>query len=110
MFKLLLLKVRNRFNLLLSKAYLPGTLSSYKQKNLIIGKNVSFGDNVLLRGNATITIGNNTMIAYGLIINTSTHDYNPHPMWAKRIELPVKIGYNVWMRLISLKNRYNLWG
>ena len=98
MLKFLLLKIRIKINSLLDRAYIPGTVS-YRAKHFIIGKNVKFGGNVSLHGNATITIGDNTMIAYGVVINTSTHDYNCHPMWAKRIDLPVKIGCDVWIGL-----------
>ena len=80
-----------------AKNLIPGTLNSANQKNLKIGKNVSFGGNVFLYPNATITIGDSTMIAYGVIIHTSTHDYSCHPMYEKRIDLPVKIGNNVWI-------------
>jgi acetyltransferase-like isoleucine patch superfamily enzyme len=37
------------------------------------------------------------MIAYNTIIHTSTHDYNSHPMWLKRIDRPVEIGKHVWI-------------
>ncbi|MCU7521145.1 MAG: acyltransferase [Ignavibacteria bacterium] len=37
------------------------------------------------------------MIAYGVVIHTSTHDYNCHPMWTKHIMRPVKIGKYVWI-------------
>ena len=77
--------------------YIPGTLSNKSQDNLQIGKNVSFGGDVMLFENSTISIGDNTIIAYGVIIHTSTHDYNDHPMWAKRIDRPVSIGHDVWI-------------
>lgn len=94
----MLRKVYNKILRLISgHKYITGTLSSTKQSNLTIGNNVSFGGNVLLYGNATINIGDNTMIAYGVIIHTSTHDYNSHPMWQKRIDQPVKIGHDVWI-------------
>ncbi len=74
-----------------------GAISSYDGSNLSIGKNVSFGGNVFLFGTAEIPIGDDTMIAYGVIIHTSTHDYTVHPMRAIRIDRPVSIGKHVWI-------------
>jgi acetyltransferase-like isoleucine patch superfamily enzyme len=82
---------------ILSSDRIPGTHSKKNQANLAIGKTVSFGGNVFLFGTARIEIGDNTMIAWGVIIHTSTHDYNCHPMWEKRIDRPVKIGHDVWI-------------
>ena len=65
--------------------------------NTKIGKNVSFGGNVFLFKTAPITIGDNTMIAYNVVVHTSTHDYNQHPMWNYRIDRPVEIGNHVWI-------------
>jgi acetyltransferase-like isoleucine patch superfamily enzyme len=74
-----------------------GTIVYGDGKNLTIGKNVSFGGRVVLFGTAPIEIGDNTMIALNTVIHTSTHDYNDHPMWCKRIDRPVKIGSHVWI-------------
>ncbi len=74
-----------------------GAISSYDGNNLSIGKNVSFGGNVFLFGTAPITIGDDTMIAYGTIIHTSTHDHTVHPMRTIRIDRPVSIGKHVWI-------------
>ena len=66
--------------------------------NLIkIGEQVNFGGEVLLFANAPIEIGENTIIAYHVIIHTSTHEHNDHPMWTKRIDRPIKIGKHVWI-------------
>ena len=67
------------------------------KNNLILGENVTFGGNVYLHSDATIEIGEGTMIAYNCTIHTSTHDYTEHPMWTKRIDRPVKIGKHVWI-------------
>jgi len=67
------------------------------KNNICIGKNVTFGGNVYIHADATVYIGDNTMIAYGCIIHTSTHDYNGNPMWEKRIDAPIKIGNHVWL-------------
>lgn len=96
MLKSLFKKIYNRLNLFSYRRYIPGTLS-YKSENITLGKNVGFGGNVTLHGSAQITIGDNTMIAYGVIVNTSTHDYNFHPIFSKRIDLPIKIGRDVWI-------------
>ena len=65
--------------------------------NVKLGKSISFGGNILLFDTAEIIIGDHTMLGYGSIIHTSTHDYNEHPMWKKRIDRPVKIGKHVWI-------------
>jgi len=65
--------------------------------NAIISKNTDIAKNVLMFETAPITIGEHTMIACGVIIHTSTHDYNDHPMWLKRIDRPVDIGRHVWI-------------
>jgi acetyltransferase-like isoleucine patch superfamily enzyme len=81
-----------------NKARFPqGTIVYGDGSNLRIGQNVSFGGRVVLFGTAPITIGDNTMIALNTIIHTSTHDYNDHPMWKKRIDRPVHIGKHVWI-------------
>jgi len=66
-------------------------------KNTKIGKGVSFGGNVFIFKTAPVTIGDYSMIAYDVIIHTSTHDYKSHPMWMRRIDRPVKIGKHVWI-------------
>lgn len=66
-------------------------------KNVTLEKNVSLGANITFYKTATITVGEYTMIANDVIIHTSTHDYNLHPMWLKRIDRPVKIGKHVWI-------------
>jgi acetyltransferase-like isoleucine patch superfamily enzyme len=65
--------------------------------NVSVGENVSFGGNVFLSGSAPISIGSDTMIGYNVTIHTSTHDYNVHPIWTKRIDRPVEIGKHVWI-------------
>lgn len=67
------------------------------KNNLVIGESVTFGGKVFIHADAPIEIGENTMIAYDCIIHTSTHDYNDHPMWTKRIDRPIKIGRHVWI-------------
>lgn len=67
------------------------------QSNLKIGKSVSIGGNVCFFKTAPIEIGDHTMIAKNVVIHTSTHDYNRHPMWTERIDRPVKIGCHVWI-------------
>jgi maltose O-acetyltransferase len=74
-----------------------GCISSGIGENLIIEDGVSFGGNVFLFSTAPIIIGEQTMIAYGVIIHTSTHDYNFHPMRRYRIDRPVSIGKHVWI-------------
>lgn len=75
----------------------PKTSLHYSQANVQIDKNVSIGKNVTLYKTALIQIGGHTMIASNVIIHTSTHDYDMHPMWLKRIDRPVWIGKHVWI-------------
>jgi acetyltransferase-like isoleucine patch superfamily enzyme len=65
--------------------------------NISIGEQVSFGEDVVLYANASISIGDHTMIGMKTIIHTSTHDYNQHPMWRYRIDRPISIGRHVWI-------------
>ena len=69
----------------------------YHNENVTVGKDVSFGGNVILYGTAPIEIGNDTMIGADVYIHTSTHDYTNHPTWLERIDRPVKIGKHVWI-------------
>lgn len=64
---------------------------------LNVGECVSFGGNVMIFVNATVEIGKDSMIANGVKIITSTHDYNNNPTWKQRIDKPIKIGDNVWI-------------
>lgn len=64
---------------------------------LQLGHNVSFGGEVYLHADAPISIGEGSMIGYGCVLHTSTHDYNDNPMWTKRIDRPIKIGKHVWI-------------
>jgi len=66
-------------------------------ENIKIGEQVSFAGNVLLHADAAIEIGDNTMIGFQTIFYTSTHDYNDHPMWYKKINRPIKVGKHVWI-------------
>ncbi|MCU7551288.1 hypothetical protein OCK74_19355 [Chitinophagaceae bacterium LB-8] len=67
------------------------------QSLISIGDSVSFGGNVILFANAQISIGDHSMISINVVIHTSTHDYNNHPMWIERIDKPIKIGKHVWI-------------
>lgn len=67
------------------------------KSGIIIGNHVSFGGNVFIHADAQVEIGDNTMIAYGCKIHSSTHNYNDHPMWYKRIDRPIRIGKHVWI-------------
>lgn len=68
-----------------------------KSENIEIGERVSIGGNVILSADSPIYIGNDTMIASRVIINTATHDYHNHPMWRERISRPIYIGKHVWI-------------
>lgn len=74
-----------------------GTIQIGNVDLIDIGERVSFGGEVILYANAKIEIGDDTMVAYHVIFHTSTHDYNDHPMWSKRIDKPIKVGKHVWI-------------
>lgn len=66
-------------------------------ENVRLGENVSINAFTHIWANATVEIGDNSMIASHVQITSSTHDYNVSPMRKKRIDRPVKIGQNVWI-------------
>lgn len=70
---------------------------SGKKDLLQIGQRVAFGEQVSISVNASVVIGDDTLIAAGTRIITSTHDYTNHPVWKERVDKPVKIGRNVWI-------------
>ncbi|MDB5273278.1 MAG: transferase hexapeptide repeat containing protein [Chitinophagaceae bacterium] len=64
---------------------------------LILGQQVTFGGDVILYANETISIGDHTMVGMNTILHTTTHDYKEHPMWRYRIDRPIRIGQHVWI-------------
>ena len=90
-----LLYLTRKFVKILLYGISPANLSY--GSNVTMGNNVSIGENVVLYPTAPIHIGDNTMIALNVVIHTSTHDYNNHPMWKHRVDRPVKIGSHVWI-------------
>lgn len=66
-------------------------------ENVIVGENVSINAFVHIWANATVTIGENSMLAAHVQISSSTHDYHEPVMRDRRIDLPVTIGRNVWI-------------
>lgn len=75
----------------------PGAYVHGNKELLKVGERVSFGGNVMIFVNASIEIGEDSMIANGVKLITSTHDYNNNPTWKQRIDRPIKIGANVWI-------------
>jgi acetyltransferase-like isoleucine patch superfamily enzyme len=65
-------------------------------KNVLIGNNSHFSGYAFLGAGAPIIIGHDTMIAYGVIIHTATHDYLAHPM-ANNYCRPIMIGNHCWI-------------
>lgn len=65
--------------------------------NVYIAERVSVGEDVLFQPYASITIGNDTMIASRAVFCTATHDYDVHPMRTFRIDRPIEIGSYVWI-------------
>jgi acetyltransferase-like isoleucine patch superfamily enzyme len=88
MFKKIINKILRKLGLINPPAF---------PSNVKVSKNASIGGDVYMFKTAPITIGEHTMIASKVIIHTSTHDYNDHPMWLKRIDRPVHIGKHVWI-------------
>ena len=81
------------FNEKLSGANING---EFKDK-IKLGYNVKFGGNVYIHADGLIEIGENSIIGYGAILHTSTHDVNSNPVWTYRIDKPIKIGRDVWV-------------
>ena len=96
-------KIRSTILLILSSdepynKKLEGTILKGKKKNeSVFGDNINFGGNVYLHADEKIEIGDNTIIGYGTIIHTSTHDPESNPVWSFRIDRPIKIGKDVWI-------------
>lgn len=66
-------------------------------ENVIIGKRCSFGGNIMLNAHDKIVIGDDCLIAYGVVINTAGHDYTAEIMNQSFYSKPVQIGSNVWL-------------
>jgi len=79
-----------------SNKNVPGCIISDPDK-CEIGQRVSFGGQVRIFNTASVRIGNDCMIAFGVQIVTATHDYNNNPMWKHRIDRPIEIGNHVWI-------------
>lgn len=68
-------------------------------KNAVIEKNVHFGDNVFIRAEGGLFIGENTHISRNFLCYTVNHDYEGQrlPIDDNDIYKPVHIGKNVWI-------------
>ena len=75
--------------------YFPLYISS--PANLEVGRNVAISAFVHILANAKVRIGDNTIIASGVQITTSTHDWRVSPYRSHREDAPVDIGSNVWI-------------
>ncbi len=99
------MELRNRLKRLIGKAE-----KSQDSKFRLIGdpqlaqinSNVYFGGNVTISCNAEVIIEEYTMISHGVVIHTSTHQYQNHPMWTARVDKPVKIGKHVWIGINAI--------
>lgn len=87
----------NRGDIQTLSEHYPGVTFIGPSDNYVIGQKVTIGSGSILFACENIKIGDNTMIAVGTIIHTSTHDYESHPMWKYRIDRPVVIGEYVWI-------------
>lgn len=67
-------------------------------ENVSIGDDTSLGGRVYLYAVDNISIGNNCMIGWNVVVTTATHDYKKDPMNAV-VKKPVSIGNNVWLGL-----------
>lgn len=76
--------------------YLQDTLI-IKPNNVSIGDYVTCGGRVFIDGSGSVTIGDNVMLAYGVVITTATHDPAAERMNDITISMPVVIGNNVWI-------------
>lgn len=71
-------------------------------ENIKIGERVSIGSGAFLRANAPITIGSDTMIAMGVVLETSTHNHENNPMWKEQVVRPIEIGKHVWIGINAI--------
>jgi acetyltransferase-like isoleucine patch superfamily enzyme len=62
-----------------------------------IGERVSFGGNVRIFNKEKVKIGDDCLIAWGVQIITSSHDYYNTPIWKERIDRPIEIGNDVFI-------------
>ena len=74
----------------------------WNYRRVSIGERVSFGGNVHLMAYDDITIGDDCMFAYGVIVATATHDHRVPIMNKSYLTKPVVIGSNVWCGLNSI--------
>jgi acetyltransferase-like isoleucine patch superfamily enzyme len=72
-------------------------LKLYNHKNISIGKRCSFGGEVQLHAYDEITIGDDCLFAYGVILTTAGHDYKETRMNHSIIKKPITICDNVWL-------------
>ncbi|MFN9329653.1 MAG: acyltransferase [Cyclobacteriaceae bacterium] len=88
---------KNYLSIQLNNSSIKPYLIIGKEQNVKIGRSVSFGGNVVLHAGSKISIGDATMIGYGTIVHTSTHNPEMQPAWREWIRKPISIGANVWI-------------
>lgn len=76
--------------------YLADTRIAFP-RNVRIGDGVTCGGRVLIDGTAGVSIGSRTMIAYGAIITSASHDPDREPMHDTLIAREVRIGEDCWI-------------
>jgi acetyltransferase-like isoleucine patch superfamily enzyme len=79
--------------------YFGGRTVIHAPKNVVIGNNVSIGDNAWIQGNGGLTIGDNCHISRNFTLYTANHRYTGDrlPYDEQLVKKPVVIGRNVWI-------------
>lgn len=82
-------------------AYISGRAAVYQASRLAVGRNSSINDFVHIWAGGGVSIGDESMIAAHCAITSVTHDSSAFEKGESyritRIELPVRIGKNVWI-------------
>lgn len=68
-----------------------------KWKNVTVGRNTTFGEDVYIHYSGKVVIGHDTMISARVIIHTATHDYSILPLRKSSIHKKTIIGHHVWI-------------
>ena len=88
--------------ILLGKFYSAGCsvrlrfpLRVYNPEKLSVGNYVDIAEFVVIRAGGGVEIGNNVLIASGVVITSQGHP-TPYPRWSRVSSEPVSIGNEVW--------------
>ncbi|HAO11936.1 MAG TPA: acyltransferase [Planktothrix sp. UBA8407] len=92
-------KIKSSLKFCGKKVYFQGRIEVDCPENISLGDRVFLGNNIVLRGRGGISVGENTVIAFGTTILSANHDYESEtlPFGSGYIHKPVLIGRGVWI-------------